>query len=81
MRSIEKNRKHRTTAYLPISIKSAGKISLVVLGYVVWGYRLSLGVGGLVSTDTYSSGYYLLVGGVAHCYSRSSRLTDISITF
>lgn len=75
MRSIEKNRKHRTTAYLPISIKSAGKITLVVLGY-----RLSLGVGGLVSTDTYSSGYYLLVGGVAHRYSRSSRPTDISIT-
>lgn len=37
MRSIEKNRKYRTTAYLPISIKSAGKIALVVLGYVVWG--------------------------------------------
>ena len=37
MRSIEKNRKHRTTAYLPISIKSAGKIALVVLGYFVWG--------------------------------------------
>ena len=37
MRSIEKNRKHRTTASLPISIKSAGKIALVVLGYFVWG--------------------------------------------
>lgn len=37
MRSIVKKRKHRTTAYLPISIKSAGKIALVVLGYFVWG--------------------------------------------
>jgi len=37
MRSIEKNKKQRPTAYLPISIKLVVKIALVVLGYSVWG--------------------------------------------
>ena len=37
MRSIEKNRKQRPTAYLPISIKLVVKIALVALGYCVWG--------------------------------------------
>lgn len=37
MRSIIKNRKHRTTAYLPISIKLVVKIALVALGCSVWG--------------------------------------------
>lgn len=37
MRSIEKNRKQRPTAYLPISIKLVVKIALVVLGFCVWG--------------------------------------------
>ena len=37
MRSIEKNRKQRTTIYLPISIKLVVKIVLVVLGFCVWG--------------------------------------------
>lgn len=36
MRSIEKNRKQRST-YLPISIKLVVKIALVVLGFCVWG--------------------------------------------
>jgi len=37
MRSIEKNKKQRPTAYLPISIKLVVKIALVVLGYSIWG--------------------------------------------
>lgn len=37
MRSIEKNRKQRPTAYLPISIKLVVKIALGVLGFCVWG--------------------------------------------
>ena len=37
MRSIEKNKKQRPTAYLPISIKLVVKIALVVIGYSVWG--------------------------------------------
>ncbi|WP_255412468.1 hypothetical protein [Dysgonomonas sp. Marseille-P4361] len=37
MRSIEKNRKQRPTAYLPISIKLVVKIALVVLGFCAWG--------------------------------------------
>lgn len=37
MRSIEKNRKQRPTAYLPISIKLVVKIVLAVLGFCVWG--------------------------------------------
>lgn len=37
MRSIVKNRKHRPTAYLPISIKLVVKISLLALGCSVWG--------------------------------------------
>jgi len=37
MRSIEKNRKQRTTIYLPISIKLVVKIVLVALGFCVWG--------------------------------------------
>lgn len=37
MRSIVKNRKHRPTAYLPISIKLVVKIALVVLGCSLWG--------------------------------------------
>lgn len=37
MRSIEKNRKQRPTAYLPISIKLVVKIALVGLGFCVWG--------------------------------------------
>lgn len=37
MRSIVKNRKHRTTAYLPISIKLVVKIALVALGFFIWG--------------------------------------------
>lgn len=36
MRSIEKNRKQRST-YLPISIKLVVKIALVALGFCVWG--------------------------------------------
>ena len=38
MRSIEKNRKQRPTAYLPISIKLVVKIILVALGFSVWGW-------------------------------------------
>ena len=37
MRSLEKNRKQRPTAYLPISIKLVVKIALGVLGFCVWG--------------------------------------------
>lgn len=37
MRSIEKNRKQRPTAYLPISIKLVLKFALGVLGFYVWG--------------------------------------------
>ena len=37
MRSIEKNRKQRPTAYLPISIKLVVKIALGVLCFCVWG--------------------------------------------
>ncbi len=37
MRNIEKNRKQRPTACLPINIKLVVKIALVVLGYFVWG--------------------------------------------
>lgn len=37
MRSIEKNRKQRPIAYLPISIKLVVKIALGVLGFCVWG--------------------------------------------
>ncbi|HMM03527.1 MULTISPECIES: hypothetical protein [Bacteroidales] len=37
MRNIEKNRKQRPTAYLPISIKLVLKIVLAVLGFCVWG--------------------------------------------
>ncbi|MDL2305067.1 hypothetical protein LJC72_06980 [Bacteroides sp. OttesenSCG-928-D19] len=37
MRSTEKNRKQRSTAYLPISIKLAVKIALVALGVSAWG--------------------------------------------
>jgi len=37
MRNIEKNRKQRPTAYLPISIKLVLKIALVILGFCVWG--------------------------------------------
>lgn len=36
MRSIEKNRKQRST-YLPISIKLVVKIALMALGFCVWG--------------------------------------------
>lgn len=36
MRSIEKNRKQRS-AYLPINIKWAAKVVLVILGFCVWG--------------------------------------------
>ena len=37
MRSIAKNRKHRTTSYLPISIKLVVKIALVAWGFSMWG--------------------------------------------
>ncbi|NDV58841.1 hypothetical protein D0T85_12095 [Bacteroides sp. 519] len=37
MRSTEKNRKQRPTAYHPISIKLVLKIVLAVLGFCVWG--------------------------------------------
>lgn len=37
MRSTEKNRKQRPTAYHPISIKLVVKIILVALGFCVWG--------------------------------------------
>ena len=37
MRSIEKNRKQRPTAYLPISIKLVVKIAWMTLGFCVWG--------------------------------------------
>ena len=37
MRSIEKNRKQRPTAYLPINIKLVVKLALVALGCYVWG--------------------------------------------
>ncbi len=37
MRSIEKNRKQRPTAYLPISIKLVLKIVLAGLGFCLWG--------------------------------------------
>jgi hypothetical protein len=47
MRSIEKNRKQRPTAYLPISIKLVVKIVLVVLGYCVWGTGFIWAVVGL----------------------------------
>jgi len=43
MRSIEKNRKQRPTAYLPISIKLVVKIALVGLGCLLWGW-LFIGV-------------------------------------
>ena len=47
MRSIEKNRKQRTTAYLPISIKLAGKITLVALGFCLWGTGFIWALAGL----------------------------------
>ena len=37
MKSIVKNRKQRTTAYLPISIKLVFKTGVVALGCYVWG--------------------------------------------
>lgn len=37
MRSIVKNKKHQTTAYLPISIKLTVKIALVISGYIIGG--------------------------------------------
>ena len=47
MRSIVKNRKHRTTAYLPISIKLVLKILVVVLGCSVWGTGFIWALAGL----------------------------------
>ncbi|WP_373722358.1 MULTISPECIES: hypothetical protein [Bacteroidales] len=47
MRSIAKNRKHRTTAYLPISIKSVVEIALAVLAYSVWGAGFLWALAGL----------------------------------
>lgn len=47
MRSIEKNRKQRTTAYLPISIKLVGKITLVALGFSLWGTGFIWALAGL----------------------------------
>ncbi len=47
MRSIEKNRKQRPTAYLPISIKLVVKIALVALGFSVWGTGFIWALAGL----------------------------------
>ena len=47
MRSIEKNRKQRTTAYLPISIKLVGKITLVALSFSLWGTGFIWALAGL----------------------------------
>jgi hypothetical protein len=47
MRSIEKNRKQRPTAYLPISIKLVVKIVLVALGFSVWGTGFIWALAGL----------------------------------
>lgn len=46
MRSIEKNRKQRST-YLPISIKLVVKIGLVALGCYLWGIGFIWALAGL----------------------------------
>lgn len=47
MRSIEKNRKQRPTAYLPISIKLVLKIVFLALGFSIWGTGFIWALAGL----------------------------------
>lgn len=47
MRSIEKNRKQRPTAYLPMCIKLVLKTVFVALGFSVWGTGFIWALAGL----------------------------------